>query len=294
MDVREDKVIQFRAPSHSYAQSLDIDKPHRTVSPSDGEAWMGEEEAVLGEGFDITPISTSDASQKTLTSGPLGVAWRWWGVAMSLLAMGGVLGLGISRFHSSPGQNAAGANTLYADTGFNPVTNDIVVYVKGDVRHPGVVKVSASARVKEVVEAAGGFVHPEDSTGVNLAAPVDDGAEIVIPDMTKTAPPNLAVPSTSLPSPHLSRSSGENVTQAPGALVSTETAGMKIDLNTADAQTLETIPGIGPAKANAIMTYRQKHGRFSSVAELQNVNGIGEVTYARIAPYVVVLTSPVQ
>ena len=162
------------------------------------------------------------------------------------------------------------------DTGFTSVPNTIVVDVKGDVKRPGLVTAPSTARVQDVVALAGGFAHEQDSSAVNLAAPVDDGEEIVIPNVTLGADPSST---SGMVKPDAAKSPSQTDNQ------------VKIDLNTADAKTLETIPGIGPTKANAIIDYRQTHGLFHTVADLNNVKGIGPVTYSKIAPYVVIMPS---
>ncbi|MCF8563312.1 helix-hairpin-helix domain-containing protein [Alicyclobacillus tolerans] len=177
------------------------------------------------------------------------------------------------------------------------VQYSIVVDVHGDVVHPGVYRLSASARVQDAVAAAGGFVHPEDSAWVNAAAPLDDGQEVLVPNaklVEATAPsgtPNgsfgivknpgaqalnstVSIPAPGTPGPFAgSFGTAENVPSQP------------IDLNTADISTLETVPEIGPSRAQAIAAYRTSHGGFHTVGELRQVRGIGPVIFSRIAAY---------
>jgi competence protein ComEA len=217
----------------------------------------------------------------------------WVGILLLGLSAGAGLGMGLSQIRTTvaPSTKAAGAS---ADTGFKAVSNDIVVDVKGDVRKPGLVRVAANARVKDVIEAAGGFLHEDDSMAVNLAAPVDDGQELVVPDVLtgQSAGSNSGVEVSRTVN---AAASGTSMANANGNVANNGSEpNMKVDLNTADAETLQTIPGIGPSKADAILRFRQQHGRFESVNELQKVGGIGPVTYQRIAPYVVVLVASTQ
>ena len=215
--------------------------------------------------------------------------WQWpiWtGILAFGLAVGAGLGIGLSHARTMVAPSN-GAVEVSADTGFKVVSNDIIVDVKGDVKKPGLVHVTANARVKDVIDAAGGFLHQEDSVAVNLAALVDDGQELVVPDVMGD---NAAVAgSRSSVEMGSTRPGSEPVASAAAAVDVGTQPNMKIDLNTADAQTLQTIPGIGPSRASAILTFRQQYGRFPSVDALQKVKGIGPVTYQRIAQYVVVL-----
>lgn len=161
---------------------------------------------------------------------------------------------GTAAFSSSPTNSPAGTIPTKGAT----VTNVLVVDVQGDVLHPGIVHLGPDARVMDAVAAAGGFKHPDDASKVNLAAPVNDGDEVVIP---------------------------YNVQQTEGV----GTGKSLIDLNTADEATLETIPGIGPSKASSIIAYRNAHGPFSSVNDLLSIHGIGAVTLSHIAPYVTII-----
>ncbi|MCL6515979.1 helix-hairpin-helix domain-containing protein [Alicyclobacillus sp.] len=234
----------------------------------------------------------------------------WNGTARSIQAAG-------SPTHTAPGAGArasgAGAAQSGGELGGNAAQPDgPVVDVQGDVRNPGVYRLSAGARVGDAVRAAGGFLHPEDARWLNEAAPLDDGQEVVVPgpghlpggtagsaDPSETtgagggtAPPRAGDSAGHTPAPGDESFSTAATVQggaAPAEAVPAPAAGAKIDLNTADEKTLETLPGIGPTRANAILTWRQQHGRFHTVAELQNVPGIGTVLYGRIEPFVTVL-----
>lgn len=155
----------------------------------------------------------------------------------------------------------------------------IVVDVHGDVVHPGVYALGTDSRVRDAIKAAGGLLHPEDAQFVNSAAPLDDGQEVVIPGPDVAGQPSLAL--------------AANSALATGAADSTSapTSTARIDINTASQATLETLPGIGPSRADAMIQYRQEHGGFKSPDELQNIPGIGPKTWAKLAPYVYVQSS---
>ncbi|MDH2415472.1 ComEA family DNA-binding protein [Nocardioides sp. CER19] len=150
----------------------------------------------------------------------------------------------------------------------------VTVDVSGRVRHPGVLQLPAGSRVVDALEAAGGARPGADLSGLNRARVLVDGEQIVV---GRPAAPAPGAPGSlgSLGSPG---SSGSG-TGAPGALV---------NLNTASVDELDTLPEVGPVTAQAIVDYRTEHGGFGSVDELLDIQGIGEVTLAKIAPHVTV------
>lgn len=141
---------------------------------------------------------------------------------------------------------------------------DLVVYVSGAVFYPDVYQLPPGARVKDVVEAAGGLRPDAAGERVNLAEPLHDAQHIHIPTTTElsTAP-------------------------APPAGSAAAADGL-LDLNQASAADLEELPGIGPTLAERIVTRRVEQGPFHAVEELREVSGIGDKLFAQIAPLVTV------
>lgn len=133
----------------------------------------------------------------------------------------------------------------------------VLVHVAGAVANPGVVELTDGARVLDAVARAGGAVDDADLTAVNLARVVVDGEQIVIPRVGEVPPVASGDPA------------GEPSTGGAIGLV---------NINTADAATLETLSGVGPAIANRIVAWRDENGPFRSVDELLAVSGIGEKT----------------
>jgi competence protein ComEA len=149
-----------------------------------------------------------------------------------------------------------------------PAKASIWVDVAGAVRHPGLYALPDGARVAAALERAGGPRARADTVAVNLAAKLADGQQIVVP---------LRGRDGSLPT-----SEG-----APGASTTSASApAAKISLSTATQQQLEQLDGIGPALAGRIVQYRQAHGGFRSVDELQDVSGIGEKRLKALRPSV--------
>lgn len=148
------------------------------------------------------------------------------------------------------------------DDGSSPAgPESVIAHVVGQVERPGVVELPAGARVYEAVEAAGGVTADADLSAVNLARVLGDGEQVVIPAVGQ-APP-----------------AGDEAGTGQG---SGADDGYPIDVNSADAGRLETLPGIGPVLAQRIVDHRTTHGPFTSVAQLQDVSGIGPALLAQI------------
>ena len=137
----------------------------------------------------------------------------------------------------------------------SPSVPPLLVHVAGKVVAPGVYTLPAGSRVRDAVVAAGGPAPGADSNLLNLAAPVADGEQVVVPAAGQA--PQV------VPGPPGSPASG--VTGLPG----------KVNLNTATQAQLEELPGVGPKLAQRILEYRQKKGRFASARDLLQVEGFG-------------------
>lgn len=158
------------------------------------------------------------------------------------------------------------------------------VHVIGAVRTPGVVTLPGGSRVIDAVEAAGGLTPTARVGELNLAQPLTDGEQVLVGDTVhpggQVRPPAGAAPSAATgPAPPAG---------APGQGPAGAGGGAKLNLNTATAAQLDTLPGVGPVTAEKIIAWRTQHGRFSKVEELQEVPGIGPKSFADIAPHVTV------
>ncbi|KZZ85998.1 MULTISPECIES: helix-hairpin-helix domain-containing protein [Bacillaceae] len=138
-----------------------------------------------------------------------------------------------------------------------------MVDVKGSVQRPGVYELWEGSRVKDAVEHAGGLLESADGKLINLAAVLEDGTAIYIPAKGETAE---AEPSQGIGTAHGNASPDSK----------------KVNLNTAALEDLQTLPGIGPSKAEAILAYRDENGKFKSEDELKEVSGIGDKTYEKL------------
>lgn len=126
----------------------------------------------------------------------------------------------------------------------------VVVSVIGKVAHPGLLTLPDGSRVADALRAAGGAVQDADLGGLNLARKLSDGEQVAVgvpaPVQAQDRPPD------------------------------------KVDLNTATAAQLQEIPGVGPTTAQRILQWRTKNGRFESVDQLREIDGIGDTKFARL------------
>jgi competence protein ComEA len=150
-----------------------------------------------------------------------------------------------------------------------------MVDVVGQVRRAGVVRLPAGSRVLDAVRAAGGGTSFADLNHLNLARPVADGEQIVVPKPGESIPPATAPGGPgAIPGGSVQGSAGAG------------SAGGLVNLNTADEAALDSLPGVGPVLAQRILDWRTQHGRFSSVDELGEVSGIGDKLMAQLWPKV--------
>lgn len=157
---------------------------------------------------------------------------------------------------SSDQQPALSAEPMGADEppgaeGSTAPQQTIFVHVVGEVLAPGVFELAVGSRVTDAIAAAGGATSAAELAGVNLARRLGDGEQILVPNAEQAASAGNVQPSA-----------------APGV----------VNINTADLATLETLPGVGPALAQRIVSWRETHGPFTDVEQLLDVSGIGAKT----------------
>lgn len=165
------------------------------------------------------------------------------------------------------------AGTPGAAASGGPSSGQLLVHVAGAVRKAGLVSLVAGARVVDAVAAAGGLADDADAGGVNLARPVADGEQLVVPRVGEA--PVAGAPA-----------SGGASGGAAGA--SGSASGPLVNLNTATQPELETLPRIGPALAQRILDWRAANGRFVQSADLLKVTGIGQKLFDGLKDRVVV------
>jgi len=143
----------------------------------------------------------------------------------------------------------------------------VVVDVTGAVARPGLVRLRSGDRVADAVAAAGGATAEAETAGLNQARVVADGEQVRVPRAGEAPPPPPPGP-------------------APGGTGTPVAGGAPVDLNRATLAELDTLPGVGPATATAIIAWRDKNGRFRRVDDLLEVPGIGPTRLERLRPLV--------
>ncbi|MCP4423126.1 MAG: hypothetical protein GY803_01405 [Chloroflexi bacterium] len=160
------------------------------------------------------------------------------------------------------------------------------VYVNGAVAVPDVYELPPDSRVQQAIEAAGGFGVEANTTVVNLAQPLMDGAQIYVPSQNE----EVAAPAVIMDS----RTTSVNVsgeTSILGETAMTNNDGL-VNINAATLEELDTLPGIGPSTAQKILNYRDENGLFQAIEELMNVSGIGEAKFNNVKELITVGENP--
>ena len=149
----------------------------------------------------------------------------------------------------------------------NSTQSHLYVDIGGEVMKPGVYEVSDGTRLFEVIDKAGGLTEDADIDGINRAETVQDGQKIMIGRHGEN------------PDENRDSYSANNVTDSGEG---------KVNISTADAAALQTIPGIGPSKADRIIEYRESEGKFNEIDDIKNISGIGNKTFESIKEYITV------
>ncbi len=164
-----------------------------------------------------------------------------------------------------------------------PTQSRMEVYITGAVRKPGLYRLPLDSRVAAAIAAAGGALPSADVNGINLAAVVEDGTQIVVPAQGTEGPSLQGVGQA--PAGHKIQMQGDQSGTRRGRSNKLQ-PGERIGINKASIAQFEELPGIGTKRAHTLYAYRTAHGLFSSLAQLGDVPGIGSKELARILPYV--------
>lgn len=157
----------------------------------------------------------------------------------------------------------------------------ITVYVSGAVANPGLHEIAPGSRAVEAIAAAGGMTEEANKDKVNLAKICKDGMQVNVPRLSAKERRRLAAANTPASSAETAEQSGASynaVQESEPALTG------KVHLNTAAAEELETLPGVGAVTAQRIVEYRSAHG-FARIEDLMNVKGIGQAKFKKMQPW---------
>jgi competence protein ComEA len=153
----------------------------------------------------------------------------------------------------------------------------IIVYVTGAVNKPGIYSLPIQSRVNDAIQAAGGMLDSADERLINLAARITDGERIVVNEEKNPTTSSYNQDSPGNPDP---------------IAIITPSVDFPIDINHASLEDFDRLPGIGPSRAQDIITYREINGPFKSIEDLTEIIGIGPAIFDQIKPYITVVPPP--
>lgn len=215
------------------------------------------------------PAEIATGLRRVLTDRRVGA-----GLLVAVAAVAGFLWYRAGRAQASLTPPAVTRSTGRARVAATTTTTrpPVLVHVAGAVVHPGIVHLATGDRVDDAVRAAGGAAPGADLDRLNLAAKVVDGQRILVVVVGAPAGAEASSPI------------GDGTVDPTG----TGSAPGPVNLNTATPEQLDTLPGIGPALAAAILRERERRGGFTDVGQLRDVRGIGEARFADLKPLVTV------
>jgi competence protein ComEA len=170
-------------------------------------------------------------------------------IAVALLLLGARSIRAEPAGSAASGSARSGSSSSGAPFQLKEGSGDVVVHVAGEVSHPGVFRLPAGSRVADAVDRAGGITAKGAPDGINLAAKLSDGQQVIVPARA-----------------------------GPGAATAAGPGDGPVSLGSATLEQLDGIEGIGPVTAQKIIEYRTAHGGIGSVAELDRISGIGPAT----------------
>ncbi|MCU1555843.1 MAG: hypothetical protein JWM13_3329 [Arthrobacter sp.] len=216
--------------------------------------------------------------------------WFWWGAvtgAPEVVPLSDVSSAAVQQENAGPRTESSPAQD---STRPDPTT--ITVHVAGAVVRPGVIELPAGSRLHEALTASGGATGLAEPDQLNLAAVLEDGQKILVPEQgqpeasSEDADDAADAGGSGSDGPGNSSSGGASDAGSGSAGTRGADGGSRINLNTAGIEELGTLPRVGPVLAQRIVDWRRQHGRFQTVAELDAVDGIGPKLLETLLPLV--------
>ena len=202
-----------------------------------------------------------------------------------VIAIAGIVAIAIMYFIYNKNQLKEDINIEDEILVNNVITNEnntnddiVIIHITGSVKNPGIVKLKEGSRIEDAIESAGGLTENADITKVNLAYVVEDGTKIKIPSASEEDIGDEDI---------IDSKSGDNIIIEENAVPSNNST-QNININKATEKEFETLPGIGPSLASKIIEYRNQNGKFGSIEDIKNVNGIGDNKYEKIKDLITV------
>ncbi len=151
----------------------------------------------------------------------------------------------------------------------NQENKKIIIHISGQVNNEGVYELEEGSRIIDAINKAGGVTETADTSQINLAEKIEDGAKIYVPAKGEE-------------SVETNSQEGKTTKNTKNIAQDKETKSKKININTATEEELDTLPGIGQATAQKIIEYRKENGKFSKIEDIKDVSGIGDSKFEKI------------
>lgn len=163
--------------------------------------------------------------------------------------------------------------------------NKIIIHISGSIVNEGILELDENSRISDAIEKSGGLTEGADMSEINLAFVLSDGMKVYIPNIKDKEIKNKNEDKTNL---YIKKESGvstivDNLNNDKNSIKN-----MKININTANLNELDMLPGIGDSTAQKIIDYRNENGKFNSIEDIKNIKGIGESKFEKIKDYIVV------
>ena len=163
--------------------------------------------------------------------------------------------------------------------------NKIIIHISGSIANEGIIEIDENSRISDAIEKAGGLKDGADLSQINLAFILSDGMKVYIPNIKDREIENKVEDKTNI---YITRESGVNTIMENSNNDKNSIKNIKININTADINELDMLPGIGDSTAQKILEYRNENGKFASIEDIKNVKGIGDSKFEKIKDFITI------